>query len=232
MGEMVVLKLLEKNREYRDKLRLFDESEKYKKDKSVVSASDLFEMSKRRLHLMSNILKPVVYVLQKDIDIKKIYFSDNDSYGITLNIDFTDDEADYSVGMDNIDFDNQLEFVLDTSNGKYNNLFIKNYKALLSAFKDGLEHEFDKTSRLLSTSKIFNANISTYRYLLESKNLEKNDFLKIIYYYQRSDSEHFDTISSYSDIEEMLNNPVLLKQYMDHIKFYEEDIPKYLIKKR
>lgn len=230
MGAIMFNKI-EAYKEYRDKLRLLEEEERYKKNKSVVSAYELYKMNERRRVLMHNILKPISMKLQNDMHITKLYLSEGNGEGIFINIEFNNGNTDGFIILDNPDDDDKVDILLDTSNGSYNNLINKEQKLLASVYHEALDNDFDKTLRISSTSKIFNLGIDSYKYLLTGNNNSDNHFIKVWYEYLKDNTSLIGE-SSYRDIDMHLQNNKELEKFLKNIKFYEENVPKYLIKKR
>lgn len=230
MGAIMFNKI-EAYKEYRDKLRLLEEEERYKKNKSIVSAYELYKMNERRRVLMHNILKPISMKLQNDMHITKLYLSEGNGEGIFINIEFNNGNTDGFIILDNLDDDDKVDILLDTSNGSYNNLINKEQKLLASVYHEALDNDFDKTLRISSTSKIFNLGIDSYKYLLTGNNNSDNHFIKVWYEYLKDNASLIGE-SSYRDIDMHLQNNKELEKFLKNIKFYEENVPKYLIKKR
>ena len=104
---------------------------------------------------------------------------------------------------------------------------------IIDILQQGLDNNFNENLRMKSTSEIFTLNINVFKYLLESHNSKNELLVRILYeFYQRNSIQKFTNYSVYQNINDMLQNSEFLHQYLEHIKFYSDDVPKYLIKKR
>lgn len=229
---MVVFDKIE-GKEYKNLLHLFKEEEKGKKSKEMLSALDLYRMNAKRRILMHNITKPLMLKFQDEFKISDIYFSTSSDDNITLNIDYTKDDKDGFMVLENPNFDEYVDVLLDSSNGKYQKIIDKNKKMIIDILQQGLDNNFNENLRMKSTSEIFTLNINVFKYLLESHNSKNELLVRILYeFYQRNSIQKFTNYSVYQNINDMLQNSEFLHQYLEHIKFYSDDVPKYLIKKR
>ena len=225
-----MLNRIEAYQEYRRKIMLLNKEENYYHRKSTVSAWEIYKMNEKRRELFDHILKPLYDALKKDMDVKRVYFSDGDGENIFINIEYSDGNKDGFIILNNSEFDENLDIVLDTSNGAYNALLDKNQKLLSSVYSVALDNDADRDCTINSTSHLFSLHIDLYKYLLSSRNKHNNHYVKIIHEYLIDDV--LKGLSSYNDINLLLQDREILEKYLRNIKFYEESIPKYLIKKR
>lgn len=231
---MVVFAKLESNREYRNKLLLINEEEKQKKNLATINAVDFFRINERRFVLMRSILKPILLKLQQEMIVKALYFSEGNDDELCLNIEFLDDEREGRIILDNSDYNDDVEFVFDSSNGKYNQLIKNNQRMIATAFKEGLDVGLNESIKVMSTSEEFWLTMNLYKFLLENKSKVTDHYIKILYQYYRNDGKlpFFECSSNYPEINNFLQDNTNLKEYLSHIKFYEKDVPLKLIKKR
>ena len=197
---------------------------------NTISAMDLLTLARNRYILMKEILKPLVLELSKELLITNIYFINDLNENFSIDIEYRKDNKLGYLILKQTDF-NEFEVILNTDNSQDNKLINKNKKIIIQTFKYGLEKDFDKKSELSSTSDLLSLNI--YNNLYEMHNKEVQNFDNYFKLSSSLDSkELLESVKLYSssNIQSKFNLENL-KMFLQHVKFYEKDIPKYLLKK-
>ena len=197
---------------------------------NTISAMDLLTLARNRYILMKEILKPLVLELSKELLITNIYFINDLNENFSIDIEYRKDNKLGYLILKQTDF-NEFEVILNTDNSQDNKLINKNKKIIIQTFKYGLEKDFDKKSELSSTSDLLS--LSIYNNLYEMHNKEVQNFDNYFKLSSSLDSkELLESVKLYSssNIQSKFNLENL-KMFLQHVKFYEKDIPKYLLKK-
>lgn len=228
-----MLNNLEKIRVYRAIINAMKEEEKNNKKKNVLSARELLDLSFTRYTEMINILEPLKKSIEKEINIANIYFSKDFQGNTAIVVEYYDEEGKKFFTISEYD-DNMIDILFDLYNGNYKKIVDSNREIINAIFKANNEFNFEQEMTIPSTSKMFLINEICNYYGISDYTSKK---LRMSYNY--SGTENGKTIilpngviSEFKTISELLSNEANVHNFLENIKVYEENVPKYLLKQR
>jgi len=200
--------------------------EKKEKNKIVLTASELIQNNYNRYLLMQKVLNPLLRILKKKVNVINIsYILSNDE--LVILIEYINNNRKGFLSIKELELLDSLEINLDTSKGMFNYL-ITDYKDLIKEILlIGKREEFYQEYNVLSTSKLFKLRLLDKGSQLTCVTNNTKDYFNIINEYGN------DVIcdTSYPDIKELMSDEEVLNKFLNHIKVYEIEVPKVLIKK-
>ena len=227
-----MLNNLEKIRIYRAIINAMQEEEGYSKRKNVLSAREVLNLSFKRYGKMISILEPLKSSLMREIDVTNIYFAKDYQDEIAIIVEYQDEEGKKFFTISEYD-DGEIDFLFDAYNGNYQKILDDNQKEILEAFKANNEFCFERETTIPSTSKKFVVKEGSNFYGLFDHQ-EKN--LKLSYNYVDLGNGKQMIVpslikSNFRGIDDLLQNDTNVRNLFDNVKFYEENVPSYLLKK-
>ncbi len=212
--------------------------EKYQINKNIITANEMLEFSFNRYLSMKKILNPLLRILNKKVVVNNIYYRLDNDDELSIIIDYSFNSKKGFLGFKETHLLNSIEKIIDSSNGQFDYL-MKEYQDLLkNIFLEGEENAFYDKIRIISTSKLFELVLIDNGYqILYNGSHNINDVFKLTNEYNIAMDSFSDITNSFvcntsfEDIENLLCNKDNLFGFLKHIKVYENDIPKILIKK-
>ena len=217
---------------YRFAIDLINNEEVYDKKRNIVVGTDVFNMCLKRYRLMQGILLPLKNKLGDEIDVTDITFinSNDDEKGIIVK--YMKDDKLYLLSISNLDYEdiNVVASDLRVQNG---NFITANRKVILRTFRNISDNDLDEDIIVKSTSSkfIIKDNCDTFNV----KDAEGKIFSFDSKYstYEKNGNLNNSLIlnCNYPKLKEILENKENIRLIFNHLHFYEEDLPKQLIKK-
>ena len=213
--------------------RLFKKEEKHQAN--AISFYDLFLMCKDRFIGVENELYELKKILEHHFVINNMVFKDNINGELGLVIEFYDNKKEYIILS--IGFFDDVNTLLDTTNGKYDKLINSLKSVIRKVFRREDRIDISKSFNIESSTKIFNISGETDEVSLKLNNKNLINFFRLNYYFdikKVNDSDlinYFECKTSFYDIKKELEDLENLKKFLLNIKVNEKDIPKVLLKK-
>ena len=197
----------------------------------VVSSLDLLYMQKKRFLLMQEILAPLIEALNKELEVKNIYFVDGLNGNFSINIEYKKNDKTGYIILNQVDI-HDIEISLDTNHNT--DLIKKNKKIIIDVFQKGSKESFNEKSVITSTGNNFSLTIFNNLFEVYSINIrDLSNYFKISYDFLENNSvvNQFKVATDSYKIKECLPNDERIKEFLNHIKVYKNDIPRYLVKR-
>ena len=213
-------------------LDILEHDEKYQ-GKEIISGRQLLDMCQRRYLLMQEILTPVILYLQDKMNIQRIYFQSNIlDMDIVMVIDYLIDDKRGYLTLGSSDIIDGLQIVSGLSNGMGEKIVKDKSKLFLDTLNEGLDNSFNHEHIILSTSHLFQIGLNNDNLNISGNFKSLDDTFAMNYAYQKIiDLNNFLCKTNFSNVKEYLENLENLKSFLEHLKIYEKDVPKVLIKK-
>lgn len=217
-------------------LKTVDNVEKHQGNE-VLTAKELFKLSKKHYTLMQDYLMPIVHALSEHLNIQNIYFQKDNSYELLITIEYINNKKGFlSIGYS--DSYKGIDIIADTSNGLYNKIIYSKKNIILHSLDEWQEKNYSDEIDIDSTSKFFNIKMNGNIFKIQMIPHNYNEYFKLSYVFNSDDIkkdnsplEKFNIQSNSDLVIKKLKDKEMLYKFLENITFYERDIPKSLVKK-
>lgn len=222
--------LLDELDKYRPVYELIKNDEVYDKKRSTLTGEELFKLCQDRFDLMQEILRPLKMRLGQNIEIIDIGFSQGMVEDTSIIVRYNKDDRQSFFTISNLGF-NDIE--ISSSDPKFEKYgVLVNKGIILEIFNRVFEDSLDSVINMNSTSKKFIIS-DTLKFFaikdVQSKllTIEGSHLLfakeKIMYNKEKITTPN-------TKLKELLSIDENIQNMYKHLRVYEEDIPKTLIK--
>ena len=219
-------------------LNIIKNDEKHQIGKKTISGYDLLALSYQKYLEDESYLNPLIEALSSQMNITNISFN-SDEDGFSVIIEYFMNNSRGVLLLKKEELVDNLEFVLDSSNGLYRDIILKNKKLITDSFENShnkslIINQFNSTSKLFEMALAYNKyqiiyhnihNIEDYFKLSLEYNLENRDgdTEKILKYIVCN--------TSLSKIEDYFRDLDNVRSFLNHVRVYDSDVQKVLVKK-
>ncbi len=208
--------------------------------KKVISGYDLLAINYREYLKKESYLNPLIEALSKKMHIVNItYNTMEDGFSVVIEYLHDGNKGIIILKNDEVISDDNLEFVIDGSDGLYHDTILKNKKLIIKSFNKAPGNILTN-KQFHSTSKLFEISVYDSRYQIVYHNvhniydcfklsIEHNllnrdgDIEKIIKYMSCS--------TTLENLKNCFEDEDNIRKFLQHVKVYDSDVQKVLVKK-
>ena len=215
---------------YKPIIDLINGNETYDKSKNSLTGLETFVLLHRRYLKLKGILSPLIDKIGKNIDVVDIDFVEGMQDETIISIKYVKNNKQQLLSISNFGFD-QFE-VVSSDKDIENEVFVQNNrKVFLNIFKAVDEYHLDSRVNISSTSK--KIIVSDLADNFSVKDSEQKIFMVNTKHslYEKKRLFINNISCNYPKLKELLEKEETVLNFYDHLRFYEEDISKVLIKK-
>lgn len=205
--------------------------EKSKKNFEFITAQELLKILEKRYLIMREVLGDLKQKLSKRILITNMYFGNDLSNNPTIYIEYKDEIREATLMISQYDSD---VFDVSSSNCESFHSFVEeNQKTLEEAFKRECHYHFYEGVSLLSTSGKYSLNNHSNHTSFAYK---KRKCLNMDFSFSLDEKSNllvarkFESI--YPDLSMFFQNEENVQSFLQKVCFYEQSMPKYLLKSK
>ncbi len=224
----------------RDIQNIVRNNERYDKSKRVLSAREILEVGQSRYLLLQKKLLPIISILKNKLAVTNIKVYEDNELGLMLQIEYVINSHKGYIVLYYSNLENKIGIQMDTTGGEYNGLIHHNETTLINIIHSCEEEKFGCKDTLRSTSNTFTINLfGDYVRIVGNTHGSIEDYFEMRYIYNLFHDisynemiKHVNILTSFPKLNILLSDEEVLSQLFDHIKFYENDVPKHLVKKK
>ncbi len=217
---------------YRYVLDLINKDEPYDKKRSVITGEDAFNLCYNRFLLMLQVLEPLMSKVGGDYVITDISVTNEAEDDMNIFIKYLKKDRQHILSISCLDYQD-IRIVSSDEDVQMDKFGVVNKKIILKTFRDIIDNSLDEEIMLKSTSGKFVVRDNCDFFNIKSFDGKMFSMDKKYVDYEKVGSLLIPTRveCNYPKLKEMLlneNNGLALCQ---HLRIYEEIVPKELIKK-
>ena len=197
-------------------------------------------MGQSRYLLLQKKLLPIISILKNKLAVTNIKVYEDNELGLMLQIEYVINSHKGYIVLYYSNLENKIGIQMDTTGGEYNGLIHHNETTLINIIHSCEEEKFGCKDTLRSTSNTFTINLfGDYVRIVGNTHGSIEDYFEMRYIYNLFHDisynemiKHVNILTSFPKLNILLSDEEVLSQLFDHIKFYENDVPKHLVKKK
>lgn len=222
---------LEKIRMYYILKKIMLESEQYDKARSVMSAKEFQDLLRNRFYVMRDVLVPVKDVLSKNIEVTNLYFAKGFDDSSSIVVEYKENGIFKFFTISQYDKDD-IEVSFSLYNVDLQNILMQEKRKINLAFEECYHRNYDYEVQIPSTSKNFSLTGYNNEFSISDKT---GNLFNILFQFNSHDKDdkiiNPDSVKCLNQaIKDFFVNSDNLQKFLENVKIYEENVPKYLKK--
>jgi hypothetical protein len=224
--------LLDELDKYHPVFELIKYDESYNKKINVLTGEEVFKLCQDRYELMQEILRPLKKRLGENIEITDIGFAKGMQDDTCIIVRYNKDDKSHYFSISNTEF-NDIEISSTDTRLEKLSFVLVNKGIILDIFKEINSNSLDEEVSINSTSKKFIVSdiLKTFAIKDINSKLFTIEGSHSIYTKEGLMYNKERIITQNTKLKELLNDDQNIMNIYKHLRVYEEDIPKTLIKK-